>query len=332
MSRAAVSALALLVLLSAVTAGEAARRRPAQQRVAIVPLSSNGAGAAQVAAGVVRAMVSGLKARCQVKVLDENRAARLRLCSQQPSCVQALGSKFGWTLLITGHVERQGKGFQLDLRGLSGETGEVVATDSRTLHSPQEDRVGTRLALQMLAKARNPPKAAPGQPGEPVTDSEAEAAAAILEKGDSENPLAARQKPASAPAAGGGSGAVDERPVRREPLSFGRRYWPSITCGAVGVASIGVAVAFGAVSSQAVSQGRESESQVEAYQLRDKARQNAMVANILFGVGGAALAASTVLLIFELLDARAERRAASSAKIEAGFIPGGVALTARGAF
>ena len=93
MIRAAVSSLSLVLLLGIPQASPAARRGPARQRVGVVPLSSNGEGADKVAAGVVRAIVAGLKSQHhELKIFDEARAAKLRLCLQQPSCVRSLAS------------------------------------------------------------------------------------------------------------------------------------------------------------------------------------------------------------------------------------------------
>ena len=343
MSR-AIAGLVLLLVLGAGAPGQA-KRRPAPQRVGVIPLSSSGASAAPVAAGVVRAIVKGLRSsRREVKVLDEGRAERLRACMQQTSCVRTLGAKYGLSVFITGHLEQQGKTFQLDLRAISVKSGEVAASEAYTLGSAREERLGLRVAQRLLAQARQRAgdgKPADGKPADgkptdedPIKPGDAEAAAA-LDKGDVEDPLTPKrpEKKATAPGERSGLPGDGGRPLPpRPPLSFGQRYWPGLTTGAVGLAAIGVGVGFGVMCKLSVDQGRETTSQVEAASLLDKARQNALVANILFGAGAAVLVASAVLFFFEIRGARAEQRSARAFPLELGVAASGTGIFVRGAF
>ena len=182
----------------------------------------------------------------------------------------------------------------------------MVASESLLLHSAAEDRVGQRLAQKLLAKAGK--VAATGKSGdEPITKSDAEAAAAILEKGDGEDPLAAKRKKEASVHQGAPPGETGYTPPPR-PLTFGQRYWPSLTAGAVGVTLLAVGLGFGVMSSSNQSDARDTKSQAEAVGFLNDAHQNAKIANIMFGVGGGVLAVGAVLLVIELVGARNERR------------------------
>jgi hypothetical protein len=308
--RAAVSSLALLLLLLGAAQTATARKPAARMKVGVVPLSSNGEGADKVAGSVARAIINSLKGRHHhVQVFDDVRAAKLRLCLQQPSCVRTLASKYSLGLLISGHVEKAGSGYQLDVNAASGKTGDVVGSESLQLQSGQVESVGLRVSQQLLAKARKAPTAPKREGAEPdespPTKSDAEAAAAIMEKGDGEDPLSKKKKLEAS--IHGPAEPVYKPPPK--PLTFGQRYWPSLTCAGVGVAAVIVGAVFGAKAKGGESDARDTKSQAEAYTFLDGAHQNAKIANIMFGVGGGVLAVGAVLLIIELVGARNERKA-----------------------
>ncbi len=283
------------------------------QRVALVPLSSSGKGAAQVAASVVKAIATGLRKshRVQLKLVDAGHAAKLRLCLQQASCARAVGGKLGVSLLLTGHVEAQGGGLHVDLRVISAGSGEVAAAEAFDMDSPKAHPPALQLAQRLIGKAgtgKGKGKGKGGADDGAVTKSEAEAAAAILEQRDTEDPLAGKKKPAaSGPSRGAPVVAAPAPPPPRR--SFGRRYWHAFLVGSAGVAAMGVAVTFGLVSRGAVNDAYDTTSQHDAFVLRDKAQKNALVANICYGAGGALLATSALLFILQARSDRADERA-----------------------
>jgi hypothetical protein len=108
------------------------------------------------------------------------------------------------------------------------------------------------------------------------------------------------------------------------------RYWLGWSVLGVGVATLGGATAFGIISNGAESDARNAGTQVEAWQHRDKAEKNALVANILFGVGGAAVITSVVLLYLEYRQERSERKRALDLAVIP--TPGGAAFSLGGRF
>jgi TolB-like protein len=167
-------------------------------RVAVVPLSGSGKAAAKLAASTTRALVKSLRRSrsLQARVIEQRRAAKLRLCLQEQECVRTLASSLGTSLLITGHVEPQGTGFHVDLRVVAGASGEVVQSEGLDL-GVTGGVSAARLALRLLDRgrrgvskvvARRTPVVAP----ERFSTSEAESAAAVVEARDTEDPLTRR--------------------------------------------------------------------------------------------------------------------------------------------
>ena len=336
--------LLMTVALALLSADAAAR-----DRVAIIPLSATGQGAARVASATTRGLVKSLRRarKIQPVLMAQRRAAKLHLCLQEPQCVRSVASSLGVALLLTGHVDRQGDSFHLDLRVVSGQSGEVVGSESvetgqRGVYLP------VRAGLVLLAQARSGVKgvkiaAATSRDRAvdvPVTSSfsriDAEYAAALVEARDTEDPL--QKKVATSQPAKHASGAAlpAETIVLQDTWTGGhllsRRYAAPWTLAGIGLAALGTGVGFGVVSSRANSEARASEAQPMAWLARDKARKNALVANICYGVGGAAALTSAIWFIVEYRKDRAESRQLRRIQVGLDVAQGGGAVTARGEF
>ena len=86
------------------------------------------------------------------------------------------------------------------------------------------------------------------------------------------------------------------------------------------------------VSAGANNEARAAESQPKAWLARDKAQRNALVANICYGVGGAAALTSAIWFIVEYRRDRAESRQLRRIQVGLDVAQGGGAVTARGEF
>jgi hypothetical protein len=317
-----------------------------QVRVAVVPLSGSGKGAVKLAASATRALIKSLRRSrtLQARVLEQRRAAKLRLCLQESECVRTLASSLGTSLLITGHVEPQGTGFHVDLRVVAGASGEAVQSEGLDLAATSGGSAA-RLGLRLLDRARRGASAVAARrttvdAPERFSTSEAESASAIVEARDTEDPLT-RKAAASRPAPKKVAVAVaPSAPVETEVMHdswtagrlFSRRFAATWTLAVVGLGTLGASVAFGVISKRANDDARAAESQLDAWPLRDKAQKNALVANILFGVGGAAALTSTILFIVEYRRDRAECRSVRKVRVAVDVTLGGGAIVARGVF
>ncbi len=114
---------------------------------------------------------------------------------------------------------------------------------------------------------------------------------------------------------------------------FSKRYWVGWLSLGAGVAALGSGIIFGLRSSSAVSKAEIAEMQVDAWVARDEAQKNALAANILFGVAGAAAITAAVLFYLEWSDERAEHRKRSrKLTVDARWFPGGAGLGLSGRF
>jgi TolB-like protein len=317
--------------LALVAPPAAARRRSAagKERLAVIPLSTTGAGADAAASALVRGLLKAFKhaKKVQTLLVGQGREEKFRLCLQKRSCVRAVARQLRVRYFLTGHVTAQGGGYHVDLRVVSARTGDGLASDSATVDRGEE---AVRLAATLVDSARKAqPAPAPEQEEkedneEPVTDSDAKLAAAIIEQRDTEDPTASPEERKRA-AEEARRAAKDKEPDLVVPPGWtpritSARYWHFWTTAAAGIAAIGTGVVFGVISKQAVDAGREAPSQRQSFIERDKAKKNAMVANILFGAGGALVLTSGLLLFLEY---RSERADAARPRYQLGMNLGG---------
>jgi TolB-like protein len=317
--------LCLLGLALALPDTSLAARRGAKgrERLAVIPLSTTGAGADAAAASLVRGILKAFKhaKKTQALLVGQGREEKFRLCLQKRSCVRAVSRQLRVSYILTGHVTSQGGGYHVDLRVISARSGEGIVSDAATVDRGEE---AVRLAATLVDRARRTQPAPvvaeeKGDDGEePVTESDARMAAAIIEQRDTEDPTATPEERRQAAEEAKRAGKQEpERvvPPGWTPRVTSGRYWHFWTAAAVGVAAIGTGVVFGVISKGAVDAGRAAESQRQAFIERDKAEKNALVANVLFGAGGAVLLTSGLLLFLEY---RSERADASRPKVELG--------------
>jgi len=304
-----------LGLALAIPQGALAARRGGKERLAVIPLSTTGAGADAAAASLVRGILKAFKhaRKVQPLLVGQGREERFRLCLQKRTCVRAVCRQLRVRYVLTGHVTAQGGGYHVDLRVISGRTGDGIVSDTVVVDRGDD---AVRMAATLVDRARRT-QPAPAQPEdtgddgeEPVTESDAKMAAAIIEQRDTEDPTATPEERRRA--------AEEARRVAKEkepapvpppgwsPRVTSRRYWHFWTTAAVGIAAIGTGVVFGVISKQAVDAGHATESQRQAFIERDKAQKNALVANVLFGAGGALLLTSGLLLFLEYRSERAD--------------------------
>jgi TolB-like protein len=328
MKRIATLVVCCSVLMVAPQASEARRR--SRTRVALVPLSASGRGAAKVAWKTTRATAKKMRRnrRVRVVVLNRRRAKRMQRCLQVPRCVQLVARKLRVKYLVTGQVSRLGRGYHVDMMVVSRTTGEVISSGSYKVRSRWRAKArGARLAMRLVYKAKRGVRVAAASTT--ATDavetraplfsrSEAESAAAIIEERDQENPLTPgeeKQEPEKKPATTVASvqspdltptaerAAPAEVVVNKEPglasRLFSGRYVHAWSVAAAGVATLGAGLAFGVTSAKANAAAQEAEYQREAWLQRDKAQKNALTANILYGVGAAAVTTSVILFYLE---------------------------------
>lgn len=87
-----------------------------------------------------------------------------------------------------------------------------------------------------------------------------------------------------------------------------RRYLPAWGTLGAGVAVLSGGIAFGAIAQSANQRAHDATVQPEAWTLRNKAQKNALAANILMGIGGAAVITSTILFYLEYQKELKQRR------------------------
>jgi TolB-like protein len=334
MTRLGTLILCCSVLTMVPTSSEARRR--SRTRVALIPLSASGRAAAKVARKATRAMAKRMRRnrRISVVVFNQRRAARLRRCMQVPECVKAVARKLRVRYMVTGQVLKLGRAYHVDMMVVARATGGVVSSGTFRVRRPWSAQTrASRLALNLVHKARRGVRiasanttatdAVPATSAPLFSRSEAESAANIVEVRDQENPLrpsepkprkaetvAAASSPDLAPTAA--AAAPAEVVVNKEPglvsRLASRRYMHAWAVASAGVATLGAGVAFGVISSKANTAAGEAEYQREAWLQRDKAQKNALTANILYGVGGAAVLTSVVLFYLEHRKEMREQR------------------------
>jgi len=113
---------------------------------------------------------------------------------------------------------------------------------------------------------------------------------------------------------------------------FSRRYTPAWATFAAGVGALGTGVAFGVISNRANQQAQDAEYQKEAYLAHDKAKKNALVANILYGVGGAAILTSALMVYLEHRKEVREHRNERDLSIQVDVAHSGGGIAVRGSF
>lgn len=334
MTRIATLIICCSVLTMAPDSSEARRR--SRTRVALIPLSGSGRAATKVARKATRAMAKKMRRnrRISVVVFNRRRATRLRRCMQVPDCVKAVSRKLRVRYMVTGQVLKLGRRYHVDMMVVSRATGGVVTSGTFRVRHPWSAKTkASRLAIRLVHKARRGVRVAsasttatdavPASNAPLFSRSEAESAANIIEVRDQENPLspekpkakkadtvAALSSPDLSPSAA--AAAPAEVVVNKEPglvsRLASRRYVHAWSVASAGIATLGAGVAFGVISSKANTAAADAEYQREAWLQRDKAQKNALTANILYGVGGAAVLTSVVLFYLEHRKEMSEKR------------------------
>jgi TolB-like protein/F0F1-type ATP synthase membrane subunit c/vacuolar-type H+-ATPase subunit K len=343
--------LAALLVAAAIPNADAARRTT---RVALIPLSSTGKGASRVAWRATTSMAKQLRRnrRVRVVVLAQRRAQRLAECLQVTHCIRSVSEKLRVRYLVAGHVTKMSRrSFRVDLRVVRGADGEVVSSDAFTTRTGKGSHSG-RLALRLVRKAGQVRVAAASTRatdvplrGAPLfSRSEAASAAYTPEGKDVENPLTPEEEKAE-PEEMKTATAVDGAPASASPAAtptiqketsfgtkiFSKRYTHAWATFSAGVAALGAGVAFGVISKNANQAALDAEYQKEAWLSHDKAQKNALVANILYGVGGAAVLTSAVMFYLEHRKEVREHRN-EDLNIDLQVAQGGGGLTVSGSF
>jgi TolB-like protein len=315
--------LAAALIAAAGSPAVAARRSGA--RVAVVPVSTDQPAVRKAAAKATRAIVKRLQRQGhRVTLVAPRQAVKLQRCLQEASCVETVGERMGVRYFVAAFAQRLGRAVHVDLRIIATRDGAVVASRAFERPSPAAIIGATAAVAQaLLFDAENGVKVASAsavrgndaQYGEVLTRSEAESAAQIVEVRDEEQPDAPKTAPTKKLALATGAGAAAAldaaTPVVQRETSisvFSGRYWHAWTAAGAGVAALGAAAVFGVFSRKANRAALEADTQPEAWSLQDEARKNALGANVMFGVGGAALAASAILFFVEARQERREQR------------------------
>lgn len=342
--------LVALLLAAAIPQADAARR---QTRVALVPLASTGKGASRVAWRATASMAKQLRRNrgVRVVVLAQRRAQRLHECLQVAHCIQSVSEKLHVQYLVAGHVTKMGRrAFRVDLRVVRSD-GEVVSSDAFNTRTGKGIHSG-RLALSLVRKANqvrlaSAPTRAVDAPlrGAPLfSRSEAESAAYTPEGKDVENPLTPEEEKQPEPELQTASvdgaapeGAAPATPTIQKEQSFGtkifsKRYTHAWATFGAGIAALGAGVAFGVISKNANQAAQDAEYQKAALLSHDKAQKNALVANILYGAGGAAVLTSAVLFYLEHRKEVREKRNEHDLNVQFQVAQGGGGLTVGGSF
>ena len=332
MTRIATLIICCSVLMMAPDSSEARRR--SRTRVALIPLSGSGRAATKVAHKATRAMAKKMRRnrRISVVVFNRRRATRLRRCMQVPDCVKAVSRKLRVRYMVTGQVLKINRRYHVDMMVVSRATGGVVSNGTfRVRHPWSAQNKASRLAIRLVHKARRGVRVAaanttatdamPAASAPLFSRSEAESAANIIEVRDQENPLSPEKPEAkkaatvaavSSPGLTAAAAAPAEVVVNKEPglvsRLASRRYIHAWSVASAGIATLGAGVAFGVISSKANTAAADAEYQREAWLQRDKAQKNALTANILYGVGGAAVVTSVVLFYLEHRKEMSEKR------------------------
>jgi len=322
-------------------------------RVALIPLAHTGKNASRVAWRATASMAKKLRRSRGVKVvvLGQHRAARLHQCLQVRDCIQAVTRKLNVRLLVAGHVTRvSNRMFHVDMRVVRAD-GEVVSSESFRTSTGKGNASGY-IAVKLVRKASRvrlataPAKTATDalSSGEPLfSPSEAAMVANLAgEASDQENPLTppSEKKPAVKKAAsldGGKSpAAAPAATVNKEPAIstniFSRRYTHAWATLGAGVAALGAGVAFGVVSKNSNQAAQDAEYQKESLLNYDKAKKNALVANVLYGVGGAAVLGSALMFYLEHRKEVREKRKERDLSIQLQVAHSGGGLTVSGSF
>jgi len=343
--------LVALLLAGAIPQADAARR---QTRVALVPLASTGKGASRVAWRATTSMAKQLRRNrgVRVVVLAQRRAQRLHECLQVAHCIQSVSEKLHVRYLVAGHVTKMGRrSFRVDLRVVRAD-GEVVSSDAFNTRTGKGSHSG-RLALRLVRKANrvrlaSAPTRAVDAPlrGAPLfSRSEAASAAYTPEGKDVENPLTPEEEnqpepelqTAAVDGATPDTAAPAATPTIQKEQSFGtkifsRRYTHAWATFGAGVAALGAGVAFGVISKNANQAAQDAEYQKASLLSYDKAKKNALVANILYGAGGAAVLTSAVLFYLEHRKEVREKRNEHDLSVQFQVAQGGGGLTVGGSF
>lgn len=333
-------------------ASHLAEARPRTVRVAMVPLSGSSRTARKIAWKTTLTMTKTLKHSKTVKavMINRHRTRRMRQCLQVPHCVKLLSRKLRVRYLVAGHVSRLGRRYHIDLRVISSSSGDVVSSGSFRVRQPRAAQSsGARLASRLIRDARKGVRVAsasksisdastPTDNGLMFSKSEAESAANIIEARDREDPL----KPEEPKVVENATMAHLESAVEPTPTVvaeqtfqtslFSKRYWHAWTTGSLGLAALGGGVALGYISRQANQAAHDAEYQKEAWINRDKSKKNALLANILYGAGGAAVLTSAVMFYLEHRKEAREKRMQRDLSIQFNVAQGGGGLLIKGAF
>lgn len=319
-------------------------------RVAVVPITSSGRGAGKVAWKTTVAVTKKLRKNRRVKavLISRRRTARLRKCLQVPECVRAVSKRLRVKYLVAGHITRMRRTYHVDIRVISGSTGEVMSSNALKANKWGARFRGARVAYRLVRKAQRGVQVAAASTsatdasyssnGPLFSRSEAESAANIIEERDQENPLTPAADKVAQVESGAASVSLDTPVVTKKddslPISrfFASRYWHAWTAAGLGVAALGTGAAFGSITMKANDAARGAENQREAFLNQDKARKNALTANILYGVGGAAIVSSVVMFYLESRKEVQERRNLRDLSIQLNVAQQGGGVLVQGSF
>jgi hypothetical protein len=319
----------------------------------MVPLSGSSRTARKIAWKTTLTMAKTLKKSKSVRavMINRRRTRRLRQCLQVPHCVKLLSRKLRVRYLVAGHVSRLGRRYHIDMRVISASSGDVVSNGSFRVRQPHRAQSsGARLASRLIHRARKGVRVAsasksisdasmPTNNGYTFSKSEAESAANIVEVRDKEDPLKPDDQPKVVENATMAhlQSAVEPTPMvvaehAHQTSLFSKRYWHAWTTGSLGLAALGGGVALGYISRQANPTAHDAEYQKEAWINRDKAKKNALLANILYGAGGAAVLTSAVMFYLEHRKEAREKRMERDLSIQFNVAQGGGGLLVKGSF
>jgi hypothetical protein len=318
---------------------------------------ASGKGATKVARKTTRAMVKRLRKnrRLRVVMISHRRARRMQQCLQVPECIQKVGRHLRVRYLVAGHVTRLGRRYHVDMRVMARASGEVISSGTyRAGNLWRAKAAGVRMAFRLVRKARRGVRVAsastiatdavPSSSSAPLfSRSEAAAAANTVEARDEENPLVPEEekqkekKLAEVNLSPDSPIAAAPTVVKRDgPGFFSRiatkRYWHAWTTAGVGLAALGAGVGFGVISMKSNMAAKDAEFQREAWLNRDKAKKNGLVANILYGAGGAAMIASAVMFMVEYRKESREKRNENDLSIDFQVAQQGGGIVVKGSF
>lgn len=214
----------------------------------------------------------------------------------------------------------------------AGDVSESIRYYQRFLDSPQGNDPAALRMTKQTAQALDRLRQVESQQKQDALAADAKKEQERMAAEERARVAEAETKAAKASAQREKEAAAEARQANPAPAAEARSKVPGIALIGLGVAGIGTGAVFGVLASSAANETQSTFDPTTKPELRSTARTRAVIADVAYGVGGAAAVVGTILLIRSLgSDAPPPATTAGVREVGPMWLPGGVGIAFGGA-